>query len=201
MNLTPELIVTLISAAVTFVIGIFTLIINHKISKINNVKDYKENNKHITPFELQFRDEEWLYDLIINRDEFDKYDRSSKKRIALWFQEYAKTHNLKKLKVNIIEQKPVESNIEPDEADENAEDCDNEEPVEINLPVGRGKVKLVNTDLAKAITEARLRNSIGSDGRIIIPKGGIREYPIEDKTIHPTPIIVDIEDVLDEENK
>ena len=192
--MSAELIVSIVSLAATFFIGVITVIINIKISKINNIKDYHEYNKHIYPFELQFRDEEWLYDLIIVRDEFDRYDYSSKKRIAAWFQEYAKTHKLTKLKVSTLTSE--EGPVEVEDADE--EDTQDEVDVAV-VPPRPSKVRpgVVGDDLLKAIVEANHKGVINSQ-KVIRP--GLREYPVRG-TITQTPIITDLEDEFDAEDK
>lgn len=172
-----EIILNIISLAITLTVGVFTLVINHRISKINNTKDLHTYQKHITQFELQFRDEDWLYDLIINKDEFDHYDPSSKKRIANWFAKYAKKYPLKKLKiidvdtpVQVVEEKPTEVQAEEEPKEEKpAKPKKNKgrkkKTQGLIIPRGRlgeGKVVVVNTDLDKMLMEERLRQALKS---------------------------------------
>jgi len=91
MNWTPELIISIISLAATFTVGVLTLIVNHKVSKINNIKDYKEYEKNITYFELRYKDEKWLYELL-QKDEFRLYNSRSQKRIYKWWEKYQNKH-------------------------------------------------------------------------------------------------------------
>ena len=53
--------------------------------------------------------------------------------------------------------------------------------------------------MAKLIAEARLGASLGNQG--VVRPGVLRNYPIKDSTITPTPIITDLEDEFDEEDK
>ena len=55
-----------------------------------------------------------------------------------------------------------------------------------------GKATIVNVDLPEAIIEARRQGLTG--------KATLHEYPIEDSTITPTPIITDLIDEFDEED-
>lgn len=172
-----EIILSVVSLAITLLIGILTLIINHRISKINNTKDLHTYQKHITQFELQFKDEDWLYDLIVVRDEFDHYDPSSKKRIANWFAKYAKKYPLKKLKIididtpaQVIEEKltDVQAEEEPKEekpAKPKKNKGRKKKTQGLIIPRGRlgeGKVVVVNTDLDKMLMEERLRQALKS---------------------------------------
>ena len=172
-----EIILSAVSLAITLLVGILTLIINHRISKINNTKDLHTYQKHITQFELQFRDENWLYDLIVVRDEFDHYDPSSKKRIANWFAKYAKKYPLKKLKIidvdtptQVVEEKPTEIQAKEEPKEEKpAKPQKNKgrkkKTQSLIIPRGRlgeGKVVVVNTDLDKMLMEERLRQALKS---------------------------------------
>lgn len=202
-----EIILSIISLAITLTVGVLTLVINHRISKINNTKDLHTYQKHITQFELQFRDEDWLYDLIINKDEFDHYDPSSKKRIANWFAKYAKKYPLKKLKIIDVDTptQPVEEVKEekPTEVQADKEEPKEEKPVKpkknskkkpskkVNpLRVPRGR--FVNIDIEKALAEQRFRNLIGSQGPQVI----ISE---DTKPVKAARVITTIEDEFDGE--
>ena len=197
-----ELLISIISLATTTAVGILTLIINHKISKINNIKEYKENNRHITPFELQFRDEEWLYDLIINKDEFYKYDESSQKRITKWFEKYANTHTLTKLIPVIVEKKEEEQKLAEQKA-EKQEDISKGKNEEVFVQVGQRRVKIENQEAIKALLSNTPPIDI-SMPRARLPKSAqvhLRDYPIGSSTITRTPIITDLEDEFDLEDK
>jgi len=76
-----------ISIVGTIIIGIFTVKANVKISKISNIKDYKDYEKNITYFELRYKDERWLYNLL-EKDEFRLYNQKSQKRIFKWWEKY-----------------------------------------------------------------------------------------------------------------
>jgi len=78
------LVVSIASAVFTFISAI-------RVAKISHVKDLHEYEKKITYFELQFKDEMWLYDLFKN-DEFHKYNYKSQKRILKWWKKYQETH-------------------------------------------------------------------------------------------------------------
>ena len=91
MNWTPELIISIISLVATFIVGVLTLIVNHKVSKISNIKDYKDYEKNITYFELRYKDEKWLYNLL-EKDEFRLYNSRSQKRIYKWWEKYQNKH-------------------------------------------------------------------------------------------------------------
>ena len=86
-----ELIISFISLGATFIVGILTLFANIKISKIENLESKRKYDKEITYFELQFKDEQWLYDILKN-GEFDLYSIKSKKKIFNWWTEYQKDH-------------------------------------------------------------------------------------------------------------
>lgn len=87
-----ELIISIISLLATSIIGAFTIIANIKISKISNLKDVHEYQKEITYFELQFKDERWLAEILEN-GEFKKYSKRSKKKIYKWWKDYKKKYN------------------------------------------------------------------------------------------------------------
>jgi len=76
-----------ISVIGTIVVGIFVAKTNVKISKISNIKDYKNYEKNITYFELRYKNEQWLYDLL-EKDEFRLYNQKSQKRIFKWWEKY-----------------------------------------------------------------------------------------------------------------
>ena len=204
MDWTPELILSAISLAITLFVGVFTLIINHRISKINNVKDIHTYQKHITQFELQFRDEKWLYDLIIVRDEFDHYDESSKKRIVKWFAEYASTHELKLLKVDNVapveEAKPEEPKSDDQKSDESKPQPEKKNTSSKNK--GRKKSKKAADEALAydALRRAALLH-ISGQGLVVDPKVAttLHEIKIGDRVIKPTRIVTTIKDEFDED--
>lgn len=89
--MTAELILSIISLVLTTAVGVLTLFVNIKVSKISHLKDLHEYQKDISYFELINRDEKWLYDLIQN-DEFGKYSKEAQQKIIAWYLEYQKTH-------------------------------------------------------------------------------------------------------------
>jgi len=187
------LVASVLSLIGTIVVAIISGRTSKKVSQINNIKEYKENNRHITPFELQFRDEDWLYDIIITKDEFYKYDESSQKRITRWFQKYAATHKLKKFKVVNVDAKEEEK-VEVRATVKETSKKQGKTITQVIKPNFRtGKVEMVNVDLPLPILETR---HLGSAG-----KATLHEYPIEDSTIIQTPIITDLVDEFDEEEK
>lgn len=78
-----------ISIVGTIIIGIFTVRANIKISKINNLEAVHKFEKNITKFELQFKDELWLAEVLEN-GEFDNYNKKSQKLILKWWLKYKK---------------------------------------------------------------------------------------------------------------
>ena len=78
--MSTELIISIVSLLATSIIGAFTVIANIKISKISNLKDIHEYQKEITFFELQFKDEQWLYSTLRSGD-FKCYSKRSTKSV------------------------------------------------------------------------------------------------------------------------
>ena len=78
-----------ISIVGTIIIGIFTVKANIKISKINNLEAVHKFEKNITKFELQFKDELWLAEILEN-GEFNNYNKKSQKLILKWWLKYKK---------------------------------------------------------------------------------------------------------------
>lgn len=85
------LIISIVSLIVSAAVGAFTIFANIRISKINNIEALKKNNREITGFELQFKDERWL-EKILEDGTFDLYSYKSKQRIIKWWTEYTKYH-------------------------------------------------------------------------------------------------------------
>lgn len=88
-NMSPELIISLISIGLNFIVGGLTILANIRISRISHLESIKKYDKNITNFELQFKDEHWLHNLIETGD-FDFYNIKSKKRICAWWLKYSK---------------------------------------------------------------------------------------------------------------
>ena len=89
--MSAELIISIISLASTFILGIFTAFMTFKVKTIEHLESLKKYEKNITNFELQFKDEQWLFG-ILESGEFDHYNYKSKKRILRWWAEYSKEH-------------------------------------------------------------------------------------------------------------
>jgi hypothetical protein len=99
-----ELIISLISLALSTVCSILTIIVNLKVSKLNNLEALHKYEKQITKFELSFKDEAWLVD-VVQSGEFNNYDEESKKLIHQWWLEYKKEHEPKKAKSTLPKSK------------------------------------------------------------------------------------------------
>jgi hypothetical protein len=89
--MTPELILSIVSLVFSTIGSILTIIINIKISKINNLEALHKYNKKISRFELSFKDEAWLVK-IMQSGEFSNYDEESKQLIHQWWLEYKNEH-------------------------------------------------------------------------------------------------------------
>lgn len=93
----PELLISIISLGLSTLGSILTIIINYKIGKINNLEAVHKYEKKITKFELSFKDEAWLMD-IMQSGEFSNYDEESKQLIHQWWLEYREEHKPTKAK-------------------------------------------------------------------------------------------------------
>ena len=82
--MTPELIISLISLVLSTTCSILTILVNIKISKLNNLEAIHTYQKKITPFELTFKDKKWLIDLI-DKGEFGNYDENSQTIMKAWY--------------------------------------------------------------------------------------------------------------------
>jgi hypothetical protein len=102
--MTPELILSIASLVFSTIGSILTIIINIKISKINNLEALHKYNKKISRFELSFKDEAWLVK-IMQSGEFSNYDEESKQLIHQWWLEYSKEHEPKKAKSTLPKSK------------------------------------------------------------------------------------------------
>lgn len=94
--MTQELIISLISLVLSTTCSILTILVNIKISKLNNLEAIHKYQKKITPFELTFKDKKWLLDLI-DKGEFGNYDENSQTIMKAWYkkicqEEAAKEH-------------------------------------------------------------------------------------------------------------
>ena len=98
--MTPELMLSIVSLGLSTATGVLTIIINAKIGKLENLEAEHKYKKHITKFELSFKDEEWLFN-IMTSDEFHNYDKKSRRLIFKWWQEYSKVYSPKQLTVRL----------------------------------------------------------------------------------------------------
>ena len=95
--MTPELILSIVALALSTATSILTIIINAKLGKLNNLEAEHKYKKHITKFELSFKDEEWLFNLMTS-DEFHNYDIKSRRLIHKWWLEYKDKYPPQRLK-------------------------------------------------------------------------------------------------------
>ena len=102
--MTSELILSIISLVLSTLTSILTVVINSKVGKLNNLEALHKYKKHITKFELSFKDEEWLFNLM-ESDEFHNYDNKSRRLIHKWWMEYSKTYLPERLKVKLLNSK------------------------------------------------------------------------------------------------
>ena len=98
--MTPELILSIVSLGLSTITSILTIIINAKVGKLNNLEAEHKYKKHITKFELSFKNEDWLFNLM-QSDEFHNYDLKSRKLIHKWWKEYSSTYLPEKLKATL----------------------------------------------------------------------------------------------------
>ena len=98
--MTPELILSIVSLGLSTITSILTIIINAKVGKLNNLEAEHKYKKHITKFELSFKNEDWLFNLM-QSDEFHNYDLKSRKLIHKWWREYSATYLPEKLKATL----------------------------------------------------------------------------------------------------
>lgn len=98
--MTPELIVTIITATLTFIVGILTIITNVQMNKLKNLETTRKYNKNITNYELQFKDEKWFRE-IMESGEFSNYNEKSQTRIYYWWKEYEKTHKVNHMRPTV----------------------------------------------------------------------------------------------------
>ena len=103
--MTPELIISLISLGLSTACSILTILVNIKISKVNNIEARHKYEKQITYFELQYKDESWFYTLL-NNDGFRDYDLKSRKKIFRWWKKYSKKYPPKLLDSKLPEIDP-----------------------------------------------------------------------------------------------
>jgi hypothetical protein len=96
--MSAEVILSIASLCVSTFVSILTVILNTKVGRLEHLEAEHKYKKHITKFELSFKDEEWLFNLM-KSDEFHNYDNKSRRLIHKWWLEYSKTHLPEKLKV------------------------------------------------------------------------------------------------------
>lgn len=92
--MTPELIISLISLVLSTTCSILTILVNIKISKLNNLEAIHKYQKKITPFELTFKDKKWLLDLI-DKGEFGNYDENSQTIMKAWYKKICQEEAVK----------------------------------------------------------------------------------------------------------
>ena len=102
--MTPELILVIASLCLSTFVSILTVILNAKVGRLEHLEAEHKYKKHITKFELSFKDEEWLFKLMLS-DEFHNYDLKSRRLIHKWWMEYSKTFPPKKLDVLLPDSK------------------------------------------------------------------------------------------------
>lgn len=98
--MTPELMLSIVSLGLSTATSVLAIIINAKIGKLENLEAEHKYKKHITKFELSFKDEAWLFNLM-NSDDFHNYDKKSRRLIFKWWQEYSKAYSPKQLTVRL----------------------------------------------------------------------------------------------------
>ena len=98
--MTPELILAIASLCLSTFVSVLTVILNAKVGRLEHLEAEHKYKKHITKFELSFKDEEWLFNLM-QSDEFHNYDLKSRRLIHKWWLEYSKTYLPEKLKVQL----------------------------------------------------------------------------------------------------
>lgn len=99
--MTPELILAIASLCLSTFVSVLTVILNAKVGRLEHLEAEHKYKKHITKFELSFKDEEWLFNLM-ESDEFHNYDLKSRKLIHKWWLEYSKAYLPEKLKVKLL---------------------------------------------------------------------------------------------------
>ena len=92
--MTLELIISAASLVLTTITSILTIVLNLRISRLNNLEAIHKFEKKITKFELSFKDEQWLNNLV-QTGEFSNYDEESKQLIHQWWLEYKVEHKPK----------------------------------------------------------------------------------------------------------
>ena len=110
--MTPELILSIVSLGLSTITSILTIIINAKVGKLNNLEAEHKYKKHITKFELSFKDEDWLFNLM-QSDEFHNYDLKSRKLIYKWWKEYSATYLPEKLKTTLPNSRDFNGIVSP----------------------------------------------------------------------------------------
>jgi hypothetical protein len=98
--MTPELILSIVSIGLSTFVSILTVILNTKVGRLEHLEAEHKYKKHITKFELSFKDEEWLFNLM-KSDEFHNYDIKSRRLIHKWWREYSNAYLPEKLKATL----------------------------------------------------------------------------------------------------
>jgi hypothetical protein len=102
--MTPELILAIASLCLSTFVSVLTVILNAKVGRLEHLEAEHKYKKHITKFELSFKDEDWLFKLMLS-DEFHNYDLKSRKLIHKWWLEYSKKYPPKNLDVLLPDSK------------------------------------------------------------------------------------------------
>ena len=98
--MSAELILAIASLCLSTFVSVLTVILNAKVGRLEHLEAEHKYKKHITKFELSFKDEDWLFNLM-QSDEFHNYDLKSRRLIHKWWLEYSKTYLPEKLKATL----------------------------------------------------------------------------------------------------
>ena len=98
--MSAELILSIASLCVSTFVSVLTVILNTKVGRLEHLEAEHKYKKHITKFELSFKNEEWLFNLMTS-DEFHNYDNKSRRLIHKWWREYSKIYQPEKLKATL----------------------------------------------------------------------------------------------------
>jgi hypothetical protein len=98
--MSAELILAIASLCLSTFIRVLTVILNAKVGRLEHLEAEHKYKKHRTKFELSFKDEEWLFNLM-QSDEFHNYDNKSRRLIHKWWREYSNTYLPEKLKATL----------------------------------------------------------------------------------------------------
>ena len=98
--MSAELVLAIASLCLSTFVSILTVILNAKVGRLEHLEAEHKYKKHITKFELSFKNEDWLFNLM-QSDEFHNYDLKSRKLIHKWWREYSSTYLPEKLKATL----------------------------------------------------------------------------------------------------